>query len=260
MADARFAEEFWTDPKVQSLDLNTQRLFIYLFTNPHRNYCGLYYLPKGYIKEQTKLPDTSIDRGMDTLIHGQFIEYDEEFKIVFVKNMLKRQIGKVEMLNQKQLKGIANHLETLHNCPLIQRFLDKYHYLDIPYKYTPVDTPINTPMHIQSQSKSKSKSRDIPPSPLPDNFQISERVLNWAKKNNHNHLADHLEAFKLRAQAKGYRYKDWDAAFMVAIRENWGKVDLTIPEKPPPRQICKSCGAWQDKCVCTKELTNAKIN
>lgn len=89
MADARFSEDFWTDPKIAQLDMEAQRLFIYLFTNPHRNYCGLYYLPKSFMREQTGISDRGIDRCIDALSKGDFIEYSEEYKIVFIRNMLK---------------------------------------------------------------------------------------------------------------------------------------------------------------------------
>lgn len=156
-------------------------------------------------------------------------------------------------MNVKQLKGIANHLATLHHCPLIKTFMERYNHLNIPFSYTPLDTP----MDIQSQSQSKSKKdmsifsksereKKPKPFPMPDNFCISPRVREWAKKNKHTHLEEHLEALKLRAQAKGYKYLDWDAALMTAIRENWGHLDLSKPENNngsgrPADKNCPKC-------------------
>lgn len=163
MADARFSEDFWTDPKIRKLDHDTQRLFIYLFTNPHRNYCGLYYLPKAYMREGTGLSDRGIDRGIDTLISGGFIEYSDSYQMVFVKNMLKHQAP--NYLNDNQIKGIVNHLSRLHRCPLIQSFLETYKSLNINYSYTPIDTPLDTPtvnnLNLNTQSQSKSNSQSI---------------------------------------------------------------------------------------------------
>ena len=104
---------------------------------------------------------------------------------------------------------------------------------------------VRNPQTKLKESKLKKTKKDIPPFPLPEDFQISERVLTWARKNNFNHLETHLEAFKLRAQAKGYKYKDWDAAFMTAIRENWGKIQDhqptgLCPHGTIPRE-CKIC-------------------
>jgi len=70
------------------------------------------------------------------------------------------------------------------------------------------------------------KGRDIETkTPLPEDFGISDPVKSWAKKKGLNHLDEHLEAFKRKCRAKGYKYIDWDAAFMEAIRENWAKID-----------------------------------
>jgi hypothetical protein len=60
--------------------------------------------------------------------------------------------------------------------------------------------------------------------PIPDNFSVSERVIKWANEKGYRDLDKHLEHFVILAQAKGYKYTDWDAAFMNAIRNNWAKV------------------------------------
>lgn len=59
---------------------------------------------------------------------------------------------------------------------------------------------------------------------IPKDFKISERVIKWANENGHRDLQKHFDNFVISAQAKGYTYKDWDAAFMNAIRNNWAKV------------------------------------
>lgn len=46
----------------------------------------------------------------------------------------------------------------------------------------------------------------------------------WAARQGFNDLDAHLESFKDKCAAKGYRNVDWDAAFMGAIREDWAKL------------------------------------
>lgn len=60
--------------------------------------------------------------------------------------------------------------------------------------------------------------------PMPEDFGLSERVKAWAAEKGHTNLAAHLEAFRLKAAAKDYRYADWDSALMTAIREDWAKL------------------------------------
>lgn len=71
----------------------------------------------------------------------------------------------------------------------------------------------------ETQSKKRSKK-----TPIPEGFGISERVRDWATKNNHRNLDTHHENFVLAARSRGYKYVDWDAAFQNAIRNNWAKL------------------------------------
>ena len=115
----------------------------------------------------------------------------------------------------------------------------------------------NRQKSAEEEKEIKIKIKNPPPStqppslpqkpfPLPPDFCISVRVKSWAEKKKFTHLEEHLEAFLLRAQAKGYKYLDWDAAFMNAIRENWGQIDLSKPEPPkdpdPNCPICRGTG------------------
>ena len=59
---------------------------------------------------------------------------------------------------------------------------------------------------------------------MPEDFAISERVITWANQKGYRDLEKHFDHFIILAQAKGYKYTDWDAAFMNAIRNNWAKV------------------------------------
>jgi hypothetical protein len=79
----------------------------------------------------------------------------------------------------------------------------------------------------------KSRRRS-PKVPLPADFGLSERVIEWAKKQGHDRLPEHLDAFRLKAVANDYRYADWDAAFMAAITANWARLD-TRPKGGPDR-------------------------
>lgn len=64
------------------------------------------------------------------------------------------------------------------------------------------------------------RKRPIPTDP-PADFGISPRVCQWARLRGYDQLERHLEYFMLKCEAQGYRYVNWDAAFMVAIRDDW---------------------------------------
>ena len=94
---------------------------------------------------------------------------------------------------------------------------------------TLTNKPINPLTHepIIDIPSDKPKKKTVMKT-LPDDFGISERVLNWAKKEGHTNLELHLERFIETATMKVYKYADWDLAFMKAIREDWGKVNKPV--------------------------------
>ena len=85
----------------------------------------------------------------------------------------------------------------------------------------------NNPIIEDIPSDKPKKSKNVLKT-LPDDFGISERVLNWANEKGYSNLELHLERFKEAAIMKVYKYADWDLAFMKAIREDWGKVNKPV--------------------------------
>ena len=85
--------------------------------------------------------------------------------------------------------------------------------------------------------KEKSKRESKMPTPIADDFSVSENIKAWALKNGHSQLERHLESFINKCKAKNYKYSDWDAAFRNAIADNWAKVgqSLTTQDKPTMR-------------------------
>ena len=66
---------------------------------------------------------------------------------------------------------------------------------------------------------------------LSKNFTISDRVISWANREGYTNLQKHFDNFVLSAQSNGYKYSDWDSAFMKAIRDNWAKVPVEKKNK-----------------------------
>jgi hypothetical protein len=100
-------------------------------------------------------------------------------------------------------------------------------------KNTPDTVPTiseETPRKSVLIEEKRREEKDIPKSKnkisIPENFSISESVLLWAEKNNHSHIDTHFNNFVLVAKANGYKYADWDSAFMRAVRDNWANVQM----------------------------------
>ena len=100
---------------------------------------------------------------------------------------------------------------------------------DHPDKLPPLSgqSQEKVPLNRREETRTKRKNSTHP---LPPDFGISERVRKWANEKGYDRLDEHLEAFKLKATAKGYQYADWDSAFMEAIRKNWAGLQTEQPK------------------------------
>lgn len=119
------------------------------------------------------------------------------------------------------------------------------------------DTPISP--SADEEKKEKPKKTKPPKTPIPENFQISDRVKRWAAEKHFTNLEDHLEYFKSCCAAKGYEYINWDDAFMNAIRGNWAKIESKQGGTGPrsyddPNTTCPSC----KKVVLKTDILNGK--
>ena len=80
-----------------------------------------------------------------------------------------------------------------------------------------------------NKEKSKSTARKRA-TPLPKDFEISQRVTTWAAEKGFASLDRYLEFFTSKAKAKGYTYADWDQALMNCIREDWPELRKGAPD------------------------------
>ena len=73
---------------------------------------------------------------------------------------------------------------------------------------------------VVAPAKPSSRQR-----PMPDDFTASPAVLKWAAEQGYSsaYVGSNLTTFVLSAQAKGYKYANWDKALMNAIKGNWAK-------------------------------------
>ena len=250
MAYSQFHDGFWTDPEIRGLSSEDKMVLVWFITNPYRHYSGLYFFEFDSIAKQTGLSEKTVRKGIDTLLEQKFIKYNLKFSIVWVIKMARHEVVRGEKSGEyslRQTKGIANHLETLHKCPLIREFLAYYQDMDIPYQYPIRQEEEETEEKEKTKTESEPKVlKDTPPprkpkksqTSLPDDFGISEAVKTWADKNGHTRLDERLESFRDYALSNGKTYFDWDAAFRRAIKEDWAKLNGgngQLIRQPQPR-------------------------
>lgn len=106
--------------------------------------------------------------------------------------------------------------------------------LDINCNQVPANVPVFE--NRESNNENRESKASIPQSDdcdppakkrkksnvsIPEDFGISDAVRAWAAEHNYGELERHLDAFRLKCEAKGYRYANWDKAFMEAVRADW---------------------------------------
>lgn len=120
---------FWTDPKVRQLAPDGKLLMLYLITCPHTNVGGIYYVPEIVVLHETGMKKNALDTLWNTLSKLGLVLRDHQTEVVWVVNMMKYQ-GRGE----KVFAAAANQLLTLHNSPLVKKFLQRYPDVESIYR------------------------------------------------------------------------------------------------------------------------------
>lgn len=94
----------------------------------------------------------------------------------------------------------------------------------IPQPHTTTTTTTTATSKTTTTGKAGARKRASHKTPIPEGFQVSERVRQWAASRGFTHLEQHCEAFISKCKANDYRRADWDEAFMTAIRDDWARL------------------------------------
>jgi hypothetical protein len=195
--------EFWTDEKLTECSLSARLLFIGTW-----NFAD----DKGNLQASAKrlkmqiFPADNIDCQplIDELIaHGLLTEYSvNDEKFLHIKNFAKHQV-----INRPSKTSIPEP-----EC---------------------LEYSVSAHAELTDGKERKGKERNIY---IPADFSISERVIKWASEKGHSNLQQHFDNFVSVAKAKGYKYVDWDEAFMNAVRNNWANIQAA-PATPRRKTV-----------------------
>ena len=254
-AFSQVAPKFWIGASGKALRGNpeAQVLALYLMTSPHANAIGVYHCPMLYICHETGLSAEGASKALRRLIDGAFCEYETETETVFVKRMAAYQIAEQLRPGDKRVPWVRKEWQAITSPALKATFLSTYGRAFLIQQQTP--DPPESARGIEGASGFESRERDgdgdgdgerdapdVAPAkrsrrsratPLPTDFNTSDKVKKWARSKGYGDLDLHLEAFRDKCAAKAYSYADWDAAFMTAIRQDWAG----LRAKPRPNGI-----------------------
>jgi hypothetical protein len=227
----------WTDPFVQELPPLGKLLFNYSWTNSHKNVACLYTITYKTIKDETGMTQKQIEDTL-SILYPKVI-YDPAEHLILVVNHVKRTFMKTGKISPKIITAILKNLLAIREGHfLIGVFLNKYKDLTLEYPY-PIDSlPIgyqDTLQVICSRFKvqgSELKEGDVRGNkravPIPVDFQISDSIREWAKKEGFTRLEERLSHFVdwARSGKDGVKkYVDWDATFRNAIRGDYAHLN-----------------------------------
>jgi len=186
---------FWTDPKMRELTIKQRYFYLYLITNSHAHYSGIYHLPMVFAIFETDLSADEVSEYFDLFKRLKLIKYDEQYSIIWIIKMAKYQLGnqkkdkktkKNDKKKPKVVTGVENHLKELHNCPLIKEFLEFYKEYEIAYRY-PIDICISisnskTITNSSGDNNSVSKLNELLPANDWDIWVVRTKKDHNAKK------------------------------------------------------------------------------
>lgn len=143
-----------------------------------------------------------------------------------------------EARSAKSKKAAETRWKARNDAPSIEKHATSNAPSTISDAPIPAPIPIPVPSPKEEKAKSKPKECARPPSAktsLPADFAITPELHAWAEQHGYGDLPQHLDRFRDKAQAKGYRYSDWNAAFRNAVRDDWAGLRKPLIATPTPR-------------------------
>ena len=180
---------FWTGrtgKEIRKKGASSQLLAIYLITCSHSHPTGLFYIPLCFMSHETGLLDSEVADALKELNAVGFCTYDYRSDWVYVKNMVKHQIGSDLQPGDKRIKWMETALENADKSTpkLTKEFLSKYK--EAYNLFSDQKTP---PSKKRSLSKKTEK-----PLPLQEKPEAPPKVLQEKKEAPPKGLQEKTEA------------------------------------------------------------------
>lgn len=128
-----FNSSTWTDTWFQKLSVEEKLLFIYLWTNAHKNLTGLYKLGDKTMVNETGISQDLLEEALQFL--SPKVEYDSQNDIVWVVKHIKHQFMKRGLISPTIVKKMVKDLneigfheyvnELFRIYPILNEYIDK---------------------------------------------------------------------------------------------------------------------------------------
>lgn len=229
----RIVQGFWADPDVRRLTEREKYLLLYLFTSPHANMVGLYYLPPAYITQDTRIKGDELPALLHAL--GHFATYDVLTNEVLVHKTARYQIADGLSINDRRVSGIINILKAAQSPALVKRFGELYS--DWPINVEPRKGVVPSAEKPSDNGESGTVPVEGPvEKPTPPAPDLTKPVLRRRNKPEiHQGWAEARDAYPRREGSHR-----WDAAE--------GFYGVSIKKGVTPGEILKAVKRYSDYC------------
>lgn len=113
--------KIWSSPDFQALSPNAKLVFIYTFSNDHRNEACLYRITPKTIANETELTVEEIKAALEEIEAQGMIKYDPERYLMWVINAVRYQ-----KISPNEVTAIQNNLAAYEPHPFVEEFRNYY--------------------------------------------------------------------------------------------------------------------------------------
>lgn len=119
----------WNGPTGRELyaaGKDAQLLAVYLFSNPHANAIGLYYLPIVVIPSEVAMTIDEVRATFGVMDHLEYAHYDDPSQVVWVREMAHYQLGAQLDKRDGKVPAILKAYRAVPPNPFLGGFFDRY--------------------------------------------------------------------------------------------------------------------------------------
>lgn len=187
--------KIWSSPDFQALSSDGKFVFIYLFSNSHRNEAALYRITPKTISNETDLPIDQVVTSLSELTDHELIKWDQGKNIIWVINAIKYQ-----KLSPNEVIGIRKNLTSIEH-EYVDELLNYYDELFSTYPVPSKDLKRNSkqpPGKGKGNDKGKGKGKgndkgEFPPDSV--EVELAQHLYERILGNNPSHKQPNIQTW-----------------------------------------------------------------
>jgi len=220
----------WDDPWVTDLKPLDKLLFFYLLTNRRSTACGAFEITLTAMAFETGLSSRQVSEGLARL--APKVLWWPADRVIFIRNFFKHQSAQSNANNfaqaaSKKLLDFPSHIQDVivEIYPILYK--EDTHPHPIPNPPPSLGDKVTVTVEVTEEEEKQKKPRAKAARSFPDDFEITDSMRLWAKKNVPGLdivAATAQWADAMRSNTTKYRYTDWEAAWRTGMTRalSWG--------------------------------------